>query len=341
LLPKIVFLPDAGPENPFQYELMRFLQKHGFEVVTGKKHAIGSTFWAIFQHRPRVLYYDWVHSFIIGQSWWWSACKSLIFLLEVLFAKYLCRIRLVHTLHNLQNHAGLYLSLERVVYGFFLRRCTYVRVYSDTTKTDAVQKFKLLPERVVVVQDLPFHFYYKNQVSGPESRQQLDLPAEAFVYLFFGELKPYKGLDNLLRTFAQTAAPNDLLLIAGKSYDAAYFANLQTLSHPQVRWYHRFIEDQEVQLFFNAADVVVLPFVRIDHSGSADLAMSFGKPVVTLRTPAMLKLLSPQADLLFETPTQLAQCLQNAKKIDRQAVGAQNFATADATNYADILKIFF
>lgn len=339
-LSKIVFLPDAGSENPFQYELARLLRSRQFEVAIGQKYAIGSTFKAIGQHRPHLLYYDWVHSFILGQSWLWSVVKSLVFVLEILYTRHLRGVLMVHTLHNLQNHAGLHLRLERLVYGFFLRNCTHIRVYSETTKSAAIQKFRLKPERVAVIQDLPFHFYYQNQVSQTDSRQQLQIAPDAFVYLFFGELKPYKGLDNLLRCFAQMAAPTDVLLIAGKSYDTDYFAGLQKLNHPQVRWYHRFIEDAEVQVFFNAANAVVLPFVRIDHSGSADLALSFSKPVVTLQTEAMAQLLAHQSALLFAEPVQLTACLEKAKTIDQQAVGQRNFEIADSTNYLDILQLF-
>ena len=333
-------LPDAGVENPFQYELVRFLQNSHKEVVIGRKYTLGSTFRAIVQHKPDVLYYDWVHSFILGQSWWWSILKSLVFGLEIIFAKYFKNIPISHTLHNLQNHAGLHLDLEKRVYGFFLRRCKFIRVYSETTKEVAIEKFKLNPERVLVVQDLPYHVYYPNTVSRAESRERLGLAETNFVYLFFGELKPYKGLDNLLKSYAQIAQPNDRLLIAGKSYNAAYFASLQKLSEASVDWHHRFIDDAEVQLFFNAADVVVLPFVRIDHSGSVDLAMSFAKPVVTLKTEAMRQLLGNQQELLFEKPEDLATCLQKAKTAERTAMGKKNFQIADSTNYKDILKMF-
>ena len=333
-------MPDAGAENPFQYELVRFLQNSRKEVVIGKKYTLGSTFRAILQHRPNVLYYDWVHSFILGQSLGWSVLKSLVFGLEIIFAKYFKNIPITHTLHNLQNHAGLHLGLEKWVYGFFLRRCTYIRVYSEIIKQAAIEKFNLNPERVLVVQDLPYHIYYQNQTNRAESRRKLGLTETDFVYLFFGELKPYKGLDNLLKSYAQIAQPNDRLLIAGKSYDAAYFASLQELSVPSVQWQHRFIEDQEVQTFFNATDVVVLPFVRIDHSGSVDLAMSFSKPVITLKTESMTQLLAHQQELLFEQPENLTACLQKAKTVERVIIGKKNFQIADSTNYQDILKMF-
>ncbi|MEZ4903991.1 MAG: glycosyltransferase [Spirosomataceae bacterium] len=306
-LPKVVVLPDAGKENPFQYELVKYLQKNGMDVVIGQKYTLGSTFRALLKHKPSILYYDWVHSFILGKSLLWSSVKSLVFVLEIICTKYIRHVKIIHTLHNLQNHAGIWLGLERIIYGFFLRQCHQIRVYNEATKAAAMARFGLKEDDLKIIQDLPYHWYYENKYTPEESRKKLNLDSNQFVYLFFGELKPYKGLHDLLEAYAHIAQPNDCLVIAGKSYDSDYFASLQTLANPvpSIIFHHRFIEDSEVQLFFNAADVVVLPFVRIDHSGSIDLAMSFGKPIITLNTAATSQLLAHQSCLLFDTPAQL------------------------------------
>ena len=198
------------------------------------------------------------------------------------------------------------------------------------------------PDKIQVIQDLPFHFYYENNCSKNEARKRLNLKENAFVYLFFGEIKPYKGLQNLLPVFNKVVKENDVLIIAGKSYDADFLDSLQKITNDnkQVLWFHRFIEDSEVQLFFNAADVVLLPFVRIDHSGSIDLAMSFSKPVITLKTASTEKLLANQTELLFNQPEDIKKCLQASKKLNLEDIGKQNFQTADATNYEEILNLF-
>ncbi|MFN4144913.1 MAG: glycosyltransferase family 4 protein [Runella sp.] len=342
MLRKIVFLPDAGPENPFQYQLAEYLRNHGFEVHISQKYTLGSTFRSLRKHRPDVVYYDWVHSFIIGKSWGWSVVKSLVFVLEILYAIHIQKVRIVHTLHNLQNHAGLWLRLERVIYGLFLRRCHWIRVYSEATKQAAIKRFGLNPHKIRVIQDLPYHFYYKNTATRTESRNRLGIDIEAFVYLFFGEMKPYKGLHQLIEAYKRVASPNTHLLIAGKSYEEAYWQSLQQAAHgvSGIKWYHRFIEDDEVQYFFNAADVVVLPFVRIDHSGSIDLAMSFGKPVITLKTESTQKLLVHQTELLFETSEELADCLVKAPQMPLEVIGKRNFEIADATDYPHLLTLF-
>ena len=339
---KIVVLPDAGAQNPFQYEMVSYLKKNGYDVVIGKKYKLGTTFKNIKIYQPAILYYDWVHSFIIGKTLLGVAFKSLIFILELIYAKYIRRIKIVHTLHNLQNHAGLWLSLERVVYGFFLKRCNLIRVYSEEIKQEAIAKFNLPANKVLVIQDLPYHFYYPNAINREDARKKLHIANDTFVYLFFGEIKPYKGIDNLIQAYGHVANDTNCLIIAGKGYDKNYYSQLRQMATDiaQIQWHTRFIENDEVQLFFNAADVVVLPFTRIDHSGTIDLAMSFKKPVITLKTPATEKLLLHQTDLLFTEPTQLIACLQKANMIDLEKIGEQNFIVADSTNYKDITTLF-
>ncbi len=312
-------------------------------VNIGKKYTLGSTFQALKTYHPEVLYYDWVHSFILGKSLFWSCIKSLVFMAEILWAKSFQRVRIVHTLHNLQNHAGIWLGLEKHVYRFFLRRCDSIRVYSDTTKQQAISRFGLNPEVVSVIQDLPYHTYYPNESTKAESREKLGVDKGGFVFLFFGEIKPYKGIHQLLRAYSALGSSNTCLVIAGKSYDSAYWESLlvESNTNPTIHWHHRFIEDADVQYFFNAADVVVLPFIRIDHSGSIDLAMSFGKPIITLKTEGTLRLLGHQSELLFDnTFYPLIECLKIAQEIDLSAIGKKNFEIADTTNYWDIVRIF-
>jgi beta-1,4-mannosyltransferase len=339
---RILILPDAGQDNPFQYLIAVFLKNHGFQISIGKKRKLGSIFRAVHDFNPEMVYFDWVHGFIIGRSLFRSCFKSLSFVAEVCYLSSIRQIPIIHTLHNTHNHAGLRLRLEQLIYGFFLKRCTKIRVYSEAVKRTAIDTFGIPAERISVIQDPPYHFYYENITSSTECRVHLNIPETDFVFLFFGKIKPYKGLENLIQSFLSVAKPDACLLIAGESLNLQYLEELKKLSysHPRILWFDRFIAKHEVQYFFNAADVIVLPFVSIDHSGSIDLAMSFSKPVITLRTGATLALLPHQAFLLFETGGDLTKTLERARKSDLKAIGRKNFMIADHTNYHELLTLF-
>src|SRR5690606_28471977 len=109
-------------------------------------------------------------------------------------------------------------------------------------------------------------------------------------------------------------------------------------AHTGILWYHQFVPTPEVQYYFNAADMVVLPFRRIDHSGTVDLAMSFAKPIITLGTPTMLQLLSHQTDLLFNNASELFDCMNGVLHSDRSEIGKANYELTQKQNFNHFLR---
>lgn len=341
-LTKILVLPDAGAKNPFQYQLIAYLKSYGFLIYSGKKRKLFSIYSAVKNANPEIVYFDWVHSFIIGSNLLISCFKSITFCLEIIFVIYVKKLRIIHTAHNIQNHGKKWLLLEHWVYHFFLQHCHRIRVYSEAVREDISHRFRLPPTLIHVVQDIPFHHYYPNFTTQTQSRSLLSIDSQAFVYLFFGRIRSYKGLENLIDSFIAVANPENYLILAGESLDTKYSSALQKMTglYPKIIWYNRFIEKEEVQLFFKAADVVVLPFLNIDHSGSVDLALSFSKPIITLKTRTMENLLTHQSALLFQKPDQLQHAMMQVKTMNLEDIGSRNFKIADAANYHDLLKLF-
>jgi glycosyltransferase involved in cell wall biosynthesis len=113
------------------------------------------------------------------------------------------------------------------------------------------------------------------------------LGAEGRVILFFGYVRPYKGLADLLQALA-LAKPSawDLLYIVGEFYEprARYEA---ALSHPalrgKVRVIDRYVANEEVAAYVAAADVVALPYRAATGSGIAQVAFGGGTPVIATR----------------------------------------------------------
>ena len=68
---------------------------------------------------------------------------------------------------------------------------------------------------------------YPNVVSRAEACRRLGLPEDAFVYLLFGALRPYKGLEELIAAFRQLADPDAVLLAAGQVWPESYGLHLR------------------------------------------------------------------------------------------------------------------
>jgi glycosyltransferase involved in cell wall biosynthesis len=103
--------------------------------------------------------------------------------------------------------------------------------------------------------------------------------AEGPVILFFGLLRPYKGIDVLLEAFARVEGAE--LWIAGMP--RMPLADLQRLAGQapgRVRFLPRFVSDPEIPALLRRADLLVLPYREIEQSGVLYAGLAFGKPMV-------------------------------------------------------------
>ncbi len=105
------------------------------------------------------------------------------------------------------------------------------------------------------------------------------------VVLQFGLMRPYKGIDLMLEAFT-AADPDAELWIVGMPRMPT--EPLQQLAADlgvadRVRWLPRFVNDDEIAAFFERADVVALPYRKIDQSGVLFTALAFGKPLLLTR----------------------------------------------------------
>jgi glycosyltransferase involved in cell wall biosynthesis len=102
---------------------------------------------------------------------------------------------------------------------------------------------------------------------------------EGPVVLFFGLIRPYKGIDVLLDAFRSLDA--ELWIVGrplGMSLDS--LRDLAASARGRVRFVPRFVSDQELPAYFRRADVVALPHRDAEQSGVLYAALAFGKPIV-------------------------------------------------------------
>lgn len=111
---------------------------------------------------------------------------------------------------------------------------------------------------------------------------ELGDPGERPVILSFGLIRPYKGVDVLLRAFAQLEADAAELWVVGRplGMDVAELERLAAAAPGRVRLLTRFVPDADVPAIFQRADVVALPYREVDQSGVLYTALAFGKAIV-------------------------------------------------------------
>jgi glycosyltransferase involved in cell wall biosynthesis len=138
----------------------------------------------------------------------------------------------------------------------------------------------------------PLYDNFGGAVSMEEARRQLGLDQEDKLILFFGFIRPYKGLDLLLRAMAtQPIREAGLrLLVAGEFYDQSqpYLNLIQELNlQDRVILRTQFIPDSEVRYYLCAANLVVQPYRSATQSGVTPLAYHFEKPMVVTNVGAL------------------------------------------------------
>lgn len=131
----------------------------------------------------------------------------------------------------------------------------------------------------------PLYDNYGQPVSKAEAKKHLGLDSGCSYILFFGFIRDYKGLDLLLKAFAdeRLRAYPVKLLVAGEFYtDAKPYYDLIDQLHlrEKVIMHNEFIPDSAVSDYFSAADLVVQPYKNATQSGVTQIAYHFNKPMI-------------------------------------------------------------
>jgi glycosyltransferase involved in cell wall biosynthesis len=159
-----------------------------------------------------------------------------------------------------------------------LERVDAVVVHSRHGRTRLVEELRLDPDRVHVIPHGAFrHLTTLPPAALPPAFEHVRRP----VVLFFGLLRPYKGVDVLLDAWSRLTGdgepPAELWVVGLPKMDVSA---LKAAAPAGVRFVDRFVTDEEAAAFFARADAVVLPYREIDQSGVLFTALAFGRPLV-------------------------------------------------------------
>lgn len=150
-------------------------------------------------------------------------------------------------------------------------------VLADAKYFDDTKPFALTPH--------PLYDNFGEKVSREEAIVHIGLDADTRYVLFFGLIRDYKGLDLLLRAFAdeRLRGKKTKLIVAGEFYsNAEYYEKLeQELGVAEhIVWYKEFVPADQVRYFFAAADLVAQPYKTATQSGITQIAYHFERPML-------------------------------------------------------------
>lgn len=129
----------------------------------------------------------------------------------------------------------------------------------------------------------PVYEHFGPPLLKDQARQRLGISA-ARVLLYFGYVRRYKGLMVLIDAMHAMGVQGDMQLLAvGEFYEdeSKYRRRVQELRLDScIRFVAEYVPNDQVRLYFSAADVVVLPYLSATQSGIAQIAYHFDKPVI-------------------------------------------------------------
>lgn len=286
--------------NPYQKLFAGALEAAGVNVLR-----IPPSKWYPLSHASRqpidLLHLDWHHDWYRGKNLATRWIKGLMFRHGLRSCK---RLPVVWTAHNLTSHDSPNPQLDHRCTQELINICSGIVVMSDASESELRKEYSI--DSATHVQKIHHGHYidcYPNEVTREEARQKLGCESDEFVFLALGSLRAYKGYTNLVRAFAAIASPSDRLVIGGSASHRTYVEELrESIAEAKSRdptlkidLHARTIGDEEMQYFFNASDVCVLPFERILNSGSLLLAMSFGKAVIAPRLGSIPEVAHPKS----------------------------------------------
>lgn len=206
---------------------------------------------------------------------------------------------------------------------YFVNGCDSFVVMSKSVMNDLNEFDSTKP---VVLQPHPVYDIFGDGVNKNTARKNLGLPEDGRLVLFFGFIRQYKGLDLLIRAFADERVKNQhiKLLVAGEFYDdkQPYLDLISELGlNDSVILHDHYIPKENVKNYFSAADLVVQPYRDATQSGVTQIAYHFGKPMVVTNVGGLPEIVPDgRAGYVTEIdPVQIASAITDFYQNNRSA----------------------
>jgi glycosyltransferase involved in cell wall biosynthesis len=271
---------------------------------------------------------------------WWSPPLAIIYFIAALCFK----IRgkpVIFTVHNVFQHEGVpvYNMISRLLFSLG----DHFIVHSLSNKRQLTGYFNIPDDRISRISHGPLGLHVRGDMDRQEIRGEFGFNQQDKVILLFGAIRPYKGIDTALYAFSDVVKhlPEARLLIAGRLWERwNRYENIITDLNisDYIKKHFEYIPSDEVEKFFLAADLVVLPYHHFDsQSGVGATALAFNKPMIVTDTGGLPELV---ADRLYvvppKDPTALAEkvvfCLKDSSRLEKMSEESRKIARGISWN---------
>lgn len=224
-------------------------------------------------------------------------------------------VRLVWHVHNILSHDSCFSEREWELNAMLAETAHAVVQLNTATSEQLSEQVALDRGKVVTIRHSSYLGEYPSSVTQRAARQALGIEQRETCVGFVGQIRPYKGIETLLDAYEnQEGSPRWKLLVAGQLHEGTGGDIRARLDKAEAVTQFEFVRDDELQLWFRAADVLVFPYREVLNSGSAYLSATFGRPAVLPDVPQFeeifagrewVSLCAPTGDDVSEAVSQL------------------------------------
>jgi glycosyltransferase involved in cell wall biosynthesis len=233
--------------------------------------------------------------------------------------------KVVLTVHNVntERRDNKDSAFNRFTLRVQYRLADHLFVHTEKMKEELIDEFGAQAGRISVIPLGINNFAPQTNLTSAEAKRRLGIRTDEKAILFFGRITPYKGLEMLVEAFQKSLPSADTyrLMIAGRpeeATEAGYWFPIREALRADVqkgrvlvRAEH--IPDAETEVYFKAADVLVLPYRDIYQSGILFLGYSFGLPALAANVGSLKEeMVEGRTGFLFqpEDPADLAAAIE-------------------------------
>jgi len=268
--------------------------KNNFRIISGINWILGTIF-SVFHARFSGISIFHFHIFY----------TNFLVLFNLLFVKILFG-KVVLTVHDVSSFSNSSNSL--IITNMIYKLTDRIITHNQFSKSELVNVNADLSSYISIVPHGNYIPFINIQFNKEKSRKQLAIPNNRRVLLFFGMIKKVKGLEILLSALKGVVKenPDVLLVIAGKPWenDFSLYQNIidENNLSDYILLHTKFIQQEDVEHYYCASDLVVLPYTKIYQSGVLMMTLSFERPALVSDLPPLTEIISDNENgFLFKT----------------------------------------
>ena len=294
----------------------------------------------VLKYRVKLIHLHWIEGYsgLSAKNIFLCIFKFFLFIIDTLVAKFILKVKIVWTIHNLYSHEIYFPKIEKISRKYFSRMSNAIICHCSDAKKLLQKEFSVVQDKIYIVNIGNYQNSYKNEITLEKARQSLKYKKEDFIFLIFGPLRPYKGILNLIKNFNELETiQHAKLLIVGKPESSLFKKHIEkaVIDNKNINLICRFIPDDEIQIFMNASDLSVFSYNKILTSAGILLAMNFRKAIIAPKLGCIPETIDQKGAFLYDSKDSygLINALKKAMKNKNKLLEMGNYNFELAKNF--------